>query len=72
MHRLLRRQLRKHLGIENDVPDALKPFVAAVERGETRDDVAGWLRETTHEFFAGVPTRSVRFLGSITCLRPLP
>ena len=31
MHRLLRRQLRKHLGIENDVPDALKPFIAAVD-----------------------------------------
>jgi PAS domain S-box-containing protein len=31
MHRLLRRQLKKHLGIENDVPDALKPFIAAVD-----------------------------------------
>jgi signal transduction histidine kinase/CheY-like chemotaxis protein len=31
MHRLLRRQLRKHLGIEDDVPAALQPFVAAVD-----------------------------------------
>ncbi|KFC64606.1 Two-component hybrid sensor and regulator [Bosea sp. LC85] len=31
MHRLLRRQLRKHLGIEDDVPAELQPFVAAVD-----------------------------------------
>ena len=31
MHRLLRRQLRKHLGIEDDVPAQLQPFVAAVD-----------------------------------------
>jgi PAS domain S-box-containing protein len=31
MHRLLRRQLRKHLGIEGEVPAALQPFVAAVD-----------------------------------------
>ena len=30
MHRLLRRQLKKYLGIEGDVPAALQPFVAAV------------------------------------------
>src|SRR4029453_12859340 len=31
MHRLLRRQLRKHLGGEDEVPAALQPFVAAVD-----------------------------------------
>jgi PAS domain S-box-containing protein len=31
MHRLLRRQLRKHLGVEDQVPAALQPFVAAVD-----------------------------------------
>lgn len=31
MHRLLRRQLRKYLGAEDEVPDALQPFVAAVD-----------------------------------------
>ncbi|MCC2662124.1 MAG: two-component hybrid sensor and regulator [Geminicoccaceae bacterium] len=30
MHRLLRRQLKKYLGIEGEVPAALQPFVAAV------------------------------------------
>jgi len=31
MHRLLRRQLRKHLGVEDEVPAALRGFVAAVD-----------------------------------------
>jgi hypothetical protein len=31
MHRLLRRQLRKHLGFEGEVTAALQPFVAAVD-----------------------------------------
>jgi PAS domain-containing protein len=31
MHRLLRRQLRKYLGVEDEVPDPLRPFVAAVD-----------------------------------------
>jgi len=31
MHRLLRRQLKKYLGIENDVPAALQPLLAAVD-----------------------------------------
>ena len=31
MHRLLRRQLRKHLGVEDEVPAALQAFVAAVD-----------------------------------------
>src|SRR5262245_24979451 len=31
MHRLLRRQLRKYLGVEDDVPDDLTRFVGAVD-----------------------------------------
>ncbi len=31
MHRLLRRQLRKHLGVDYEVPAALQPLVAAVD-----------------------------------------
>src|ERR687898_2067912 len=31
MHRLLRRQLRKYLGVEGEVPAALQPFLAAVD-----------------------------------------
>jgi signal transduction histidine kinase/DNA-binding response OmpR family regulator len=31
MHRLLRRQLRKYLGVDDDVPDALSRFVGAVD-----------------------------------------
>jgi PAS domain S-box-containing protein len=31
MHRLLRRQLRKHLGVEGELPAGLQPFVAAVD-----------------------------------------
>src|SRR5262245_14670955 len=31
MHRLLRRQLRKHLGVEDEVPAALQRFLAAVD-----------------------------------------
>ncbi len=38
MHRLLRRQLRKHLGVEGEVPAALQPFVAAVDAAYTDFD----------------------------------
>jgi signal transduction histidine kinase/DNA-binding response OmpR family regulator len=31
MHRLLRRQLRKYLGVEDEVPDALRRFIGAVD-----------------------------------------
>ena len=31
MHRLLRRQLRKYLGVEDEVPAPLRAFVAAVD-----------------------------------------
>jgi serine phosphatase RsbU (regulator of sigma subunit) len=35
MHRLLRRQLKKHLGIEDEVPAELQPFLAAVDAAYT-------------------------------------
>jgi class 3 adenylate cyclase len=38
MHSLLSRQLRKHLGIKDEVPDALKAFIAAVDAGYTSAD----------------------------------
>ena len=31
MHRLLRRQLKKHLGVGDEIPAALQPFIAAVD-----------------------------------------
>ncbi len=31
MHRLLRRQMRKHLGVEDGVPAPLTAFIAAVD-----------------------------------------
>jgi PAS domain S-box-containing protein len=38
MHRLLRRQLRKHLRVEDEVPAELQPFVAAVDAAYTDFD----------------------------------
>jgi hypothetical protein len=38
MHRLLRRQLRKYLGTEGEVPAALQCFVAAVDAAYTDFD----------------------------------
>src|SRR5262249_10875794 len=43
--------------------------VDAVERGEPRAGARAWISETTAPMFAGVATRTVSFLGSITCLR---
>jgi len=44
-------------------------YVAAVERGESRAELAAWTMASTEALFAGVETRTVRFLGSITCFR---
>jgi len=44
-------------------------FVAAVERGETRETLREWALEQTAPLFAGVPTRTVTFVGWVTCLR---
>ena len=44
-------------------------FVDAAERGVGREELEAWALATTAPLFAGVPTRTVRFLGSITCFR---
>jgi len=44
-------------------------FVAAVEAGTPRTELRDWILETTEPFFAGHPERTVRFLGSIRCVR---
>jgi hypothetical protein len=38
MHRLLSRQLRKHLGIKDEVPADLKPLIAAIDSAYTDMD----------------------------------
>lgn len=38
MHSLLSRQLRKHLGIKDEIPEELKAFIAAVDAGYTSAD----------------------------------
>lgn len=38
MHKLLARQLRKHFGSTEDLPEAIRPFVAAVERAYRQSD----------------------------------
>jgi hypothetical protein len=38
MHSLLSRQLRKHLGIKDEVPAELKAFIAAVDAGYSSMD----------------------------------
>jgi SAM-dependent methyltransferase len=47
----------------------LSNFVDAVERGATREELRDWVIETTAALFAGAATRTVRFVGSVTCLR---
>jgi len=44
-------------------------LVDAVERGTTRDELRAWSLESTAPLFEGATTRTVRFLGSVTCLR---
>ena len=44
-------------------------FVDAAEKGATRADLEAWALEATAPLFAGAGTRTVRFLGSITCFR---
>ncbi len=46
--------------------------VHAMEQGIARDEIRSWLLESTEPLFAGAPTRSVTFLGSIACLRRVP
>ena len=49
MHRLLRRQLRKHLGVEDEVPAELQPFVAAVDAAYADFDSDRALLERSQE-----------------------
>ena len=49
----------------------ISSFVVAAENGTPRSALRTWLLESTAELFAGVETRTLRFLGSITCLRRL-
>jgi SAM-dependent methyltransferase len=49
---------------------SISNFVAAAERGVAITDLREWVTETTAPFFEGAPVRGVRFLGSLTCLRP--
>jgi PAS domain S-box-containing protein len=49
MHRLLRRQLRKHLGVEDEIPAALQAFAAAVDAAYTDFDSDRALLERSQE-----------------------
>jgi SAM-dependent methyltransferase len=44
-------------------------FVDAVERGESRRNVRAWALETLASLFTDTETRTVRFVGSVNCLR---
>jgi SAM-dependent methyltransferase len=44
-------------------------FVDAAEQGTSRAELEAWALASTAPLFAGVETRSVRFLGTITCFR---
>jgi ubiquinone/menaquinone biosynthesis C-methylase UbiE len=47
-------------------------FVDATEKGVSRAELEAWSLESTAPLFAGAATRTVRFLGSITCFRRIP
>jgi PAS domain S-box-containing protein len=49
MHRLLRRQLKKHLGVEDEVPAALQRFVAAIDAAYSDFDSDRALLERSQE-----------------------
>jgi ubiquinone/menaquinone biosynthesis C-methylase UbiE len=46
-------------------------FVSAAERGTPRAELRAWLIDSTTPLYAGAETRTLRFLGSITCLRKI-
>jgi ubiquinone/menaquinone biosynthesis C-methylase UbiE len=46
--------------------------VAAVERGTPRSEIHEWLLASTAPLFGDAPTRLVKFVGLVTCLRRLP
>jgi hypothetical protein len=45
-------------------------FVAAVERGTPLPSIRAWLYDSTTSYYADAGVRTLRFLGSLTCLRP--
>jgi len=47
-------------------------FVDAAEKGTTRTELEAWASESTAPLFEGAATRTVRFLGSVTCFRRSP
>jgi ubiquinone/menaquinone biosynthesis C-methylase UbiE len=47
----------------------ISTFVVAAELGTPRSELRAWLIDSTAPLFAGAETRTVRFLGSITCSR---
>jgi SAM-dependent methyltransferase len=48
---------------------SLSNFVAASERGTPATELRDWLVTTTAPFYEGAAVRTVRFLGTVTCLR---
>jgi SAM-dependent methyltransferase len=46
--------------------------VAAVDRGTPRAEVHAWLLDSMDALYDGATTRTVEFIGSITCLRRVP
>jgi ubiquinone/menaquinone biosynthesis C-methylase UbiE len=53
-----------------DYQITISNFVAAAERGTPREELREWVLTSTAPLFEGHETRVVRFLGSITVLRP--
>jgi ubiquinone/menaquinone biosynthesis C-methylase UbiE len=47
-------------------------FQSASERDGDRAELRAWLLESTEPLFAGAESRTLKFLGSITCLRRIP
>jgi ubiquinone/menaquinone biosynthesis C-methylase UbiE len=52
-----------------DYQMSVSHIVAAAERGTPLAELRAWLLESTAPLFDGVVARTVRFLGSVTCLR---
>ena len=53
-----------------DYQITISNMVSAVDAGTPRAEVRQWVLDSTAEMFDGVHARTVRFLGSILCLRP--
>jgi SAM-dependent methyltransferase len=47
-------------------------LVDAAEKGTSRTELEAWALESTAPLFAGAATRTLRFLGSVTCFRRIP